>query len=91
MRKMVAEFHFENNESVAFLTNLYLNKQEGFKVPRIVEDEALEKYDLLGDLLDAELINFLLYLKNNNPDKFEKVLGKFNQGVIGIILQEGDL
>ncbi|OOF43754.1 hypothetical protein BKK50_04060 [Rodentibacter rarus] len=91
MRKMVAEFHFENNESVAFLTNLHLNKQEGFKVPRIVEDEALEKYDLLGDLLDAEVINFLLYLKNNNPDKFEKVLGKFNQGVIGSILQEGDL
>ncbi|MCR1837595.1 hypothetical protein BKK47_03390 [Rodentibacter mrazii] len=88
MRKMVAEFHFKNNESVAFLTNLHLNKQDDFKVPRIVEDDALEKYDLLGDLLDAEIINFLLYLKNNNPDKFEKVLERFNQNVIDNILQE---
>ena len=86
MRKMVAEFHFENNEKVSFLTDLMMNKQEGFKVVRINEDNALDKYELLQSLLPDEAIKFLLYLKANKPDKFESIQYRLNDEVINAIV-----
>lgn len=87
MREMVAEIKFENNEAVKYLSDLHLNPPSGMKVTRIIEDKVMEKYELLKELLDDETINFLLYLKSNEPDKFERISGKFNKLVIKKMLK----
>lgn len=87
MREMVAGFHFENNEAVKYLSALHLNPPSGVKVTRIIEDKVIEKYELLNDLLDEETINFLLYLKDNSPNNFERISERFNKLVIEKMLR----
>lgn len=87
MREMVAAFHFENNEAVKYLSDLHLNPPSGLKVTCIIEDKVIEKYELLNELLNNETINFLLYLKNNSPNNFERISGRFNKLVIEKLLR----
>ncbi|MCQ9124328.1 hypothetical protein [Rodentibacter caecimuris] len=80
---MIAEFHFEDNKSVRYLTNLHINKQDGFKVVRIIENNVIEKYELLEELFDDETIQFLLLCRNKTPKRFEALIKNLNESISG--------